>query len=77
MNVKLGNIDERHTLLPSAKMLLNSLRQLRRLRRVPGVLDIPRTRSEEEDVVLAFEVFQEAVAPAGNALRCAALGRSE
>ena len=59
MYPKIGNIECRYVLSFLLQMLFDSKRELCSLWDIPGMLLVPSARSEQQDVILGFEIFDE------------------
>ena len=59
MYSEIRNIEHGYMLSFLLQMLFDSKRELRSLWDIPGMLLVPRAGSEQQDVILCFEIFDE------------------
>ena len=59
MNSQIGRIEHGYMLAFLLQLLFDSQRQLCSLRYVPRMLLVPSARSEQQDIILCFEIFDE------------------
>jgi hypothetical protein len=62
MYSEIRNIEDGYVLSFLLQMLFDSKRELRSLWGIPGMLLVPSARSEQQDVILCFEIFDESSA---------------
>ena len=62
MYSEIRNIEDGYVLSFLLQMLFDSKRELRSLWDIPGMLLVPSARSEQQDVILCFEIFYESSA---------------
>ena len=62
MYSEIRNIEDGYVLSFLLQMLFDSKRELRSLWDIPGMLLVPSARSEQQDVILCFEIFDESSA---------------
>ena len=59
MYSEIRDIEHGHMLSFLLQMVFDSKRELRSLWDIPGMLLVPSARSEQQDVILCFEIFDE------------------
>ena len=62
MYSEMRNIEHSYMLSFLLQMLFDSKRELRSLWDIPGMLLVPSARSEQQDVIFCFEIFDESSA---------------
>ena len=59
MYCEIRNIEHGYMLSFLLQMFFDSKRELRSLWDIPGMLPVPSARSDQQDVILCFEIFDE------------------